>query len=101
VESAPKRGERAPALIEIIWCQKIRGCSYRRRASHSLPADRDQLLLRREMTRWATSDEPCIEHNESALTPAADMPADMDFRCNGPQRTHALQQGALEITMAA
>ena len=26
---APKRGDRATAPIEDIWCEKIRGCSYR------------------------------------------------------------------------
>ena len=26
-----------------------------------------------------------VEHNESALILIADMPADMDFRCNGPE----------------
>jgi hypothetical protein len=31
-----------------------------------------------------TSDKTQIEHNESALTLTADMPADMDFRYNGP-----------------
>jgi hypothetical protein len=29
VEGAPKRGDRATAFIEGIWCAKIRGCSYR------------------------------------------------------------------------
>jgi hypothetical protein len=28
-ESVTLRGDRATALIEDIWCEKIRGCSYR------------------------------------------------------------------------
>src|SRR5712675_3324811 len=31
-----------------------------------------------------TSDKTHIEHNESALILIADVPGDMDFRCNGP-----------------
>jgi hypothetical protein len=30
------------------------------------------------------SDKTHIEYNESAVALAADMPPDMDFRCNGP-----------------
>jgi hypothetical protein len=29
------------------------------------------------------SDKTHVEHNESALTLIADIPGDMDFRCNG------------------
>ena len=31
-----------------------------------------------------TGDKTHIEHNESALVLIADVPGDMDFRCNGP-----------------
>jgi hypothetical protein len=31
-----------------------------------------------------TSDKTHVEHNESALTLIADIPGDMDLRCNGP-----------------
>jgi hypothetical protein len=33
---------------------------------------------------WVRSDKTQVEHNESALTLIADIPRDMDFRCNGP-----------------
>src|SRR5229473_6617585 len=33
---------------------------------------------------WVTSDKTHIEHNESALILIADVPGDIDFRCNGP-----------------
>jgi hypothetical protein len=29
--------------------------------------------------------KPHVEHNESAPTLIADIPGDMDFRCNGPR----------------
>ena len=29
LEGVTLRGDRATALIEDIWCEKIRGCSYR------------------------------------------------------------------------
>ena len=32
-----------------------------------------------------TSDKAHVEHNESAFTLIADIPADMTFRCNGPR----------------
>ena len=38
-----------------------------------------ELLSCREMTRWVRLDKTHIEHNESALTPIADMEADVDF----------------------
>jgi hypothetical protein len=38
---------------------------------------------------WVTSDKTRIE-TTSPLTLIADMPADMDFRCNGPNRDVAL-----------
>jgi len=31
------------------------------------------------------SDKTHVEHNEAALTLIADIPGDMDFRCNGPE----------------
>jgi hypothetical protein len=44
VESAPKRGDRATAPIEEIWCEKIRGCSYRGGgASYSMSAMPDAM----------------------------------------------------------
>jgi len=33
---------------------------------------------------WVTSDKTHVEHNESALALIADIPGDIDFRCNGP-----------------
>jgi hypothetical protein len=34
--------------------------------------------------RWVMSDKTHVEHNESAISLIADIPGDMDFRCNGP-----------------
>lgn len=39
---------------------------------------------RRAGSLWVTSSKTCIEHNQSALTLTADMPADMNFRSDGP-----------------
>ena len=38
-----------------------------------------------EVCLGVTSDKTHVEHNEPALTLIADMPGDMDFRCNGPK----------------
>jgi len=51
---------------------------------HSPPARRNHLQRTAGPYTWVTSDKTHIEHNESALTLTADMPADMDFRYNGP-----------------
>ena len=56
VEGVRKCGDRATAPIEGIWCEKIRGCSYReavRPPQCPLCPDSDQILRRREMTRCA------------------------------------------------
>jgi hypothetical protein len=36
------------------------------------------------MSAGVTSNKTHVEHNESALTLIADIPGDIDFRCNGP-----------------
>jgi hypothetical protein len=52
--------------------------------------DRTPTARRNHLQRTAgpyirvTSDKTHIEHNESALILIADVPGDMDFRCNGP-----------------
>jgi hypothetical protein len=38
----------------------------------------------RAMSEMVMSDKTHVEHNESALALVADIPGDMDFRCNGP-----------------
>jgi hypothetical protein len=65
--------------------------------------------LRCESQLWVTSDKTRIEHNESALTPIADTPADMDFRCNGsgadilrlPRSRHGIRLGFFSDRAAA
>jgi hypothetical protein len=39
--------------------------------------------------RCLTSDKTHVEHKESALTLIADIPGDMNFRCNGPNTDFA------------
>jgi hypothetical protein len=45
------------------------------------------------------SDKTHVEHNESAITLIADIPGDMDFRCNGPNNRlmHCLHQLAASL----
>ena len=57
-ESVSSCGDRATALIEDIWCEKIRGCCYKGGgASHSLSAmpDSDQGPQRSDMRRCANN----------------------------------------------
>src|SRR6476646_4335990 len=88
--NGPNRGlsanENARALISMMVRSK---CSNQR--PDTLMQDRSPPARRNHLQRTAgpyigvTSRQTHIEHNESAHTLIADMPADMDFRRNGPR----------------
>ena len=63
------------------------GTLYRRALDCSGPQSAHTRVVSRaggQSPLWVTSDKTHIEHDESALILIADVPGDMDFRCNGP-----------------
>ena len=52
VERERKRGDRATALIEDIWCEKIRGCSYRGGNTSCLAVNLQTCREAREKVRY-------------------------------------------------
>jgi hypothetical protein len=47
--------------------------------------------------RRVTSDKTHVDHNESAFTLVADIPGDMDFRCNGPPSDSCITANCVPI----